>query len=62
MGFLQIRVAEEVRLWAGRWAVPVRGQLCPKIGTGTHMDSMEKQSKISFFLARQVGWAQSAYL
>lgn len=30
MAFLQIKVAEEVRLWEGQWVLPARGQLWPK--------------------------------
>lgn len=30
MAFLQIKVAEEVRLWERQWVLPARGQLWPK--------------------------------
>lgn len=60
MGFLQRgRGGQAVGRAMGSACWASSGQ---KRGTGTHMDRMERQNKISFFLARWVGWAEAAHL
>lgn len=58
MGFLQSGRGGQA---VGRAVGPVRGQLWPK-KRDWDPHGQEKQSKISFFLARQVGWAETAHL